>query len=597
MHQSIRQGNERKDSRLRRAGVAARLWPLWIGLALLLAGPRITSAEFGIQGDLPLHFHITRSFARSFAEGDWIPRWAGLLDGGNGDALFTFYPPLSYLVSAVLMRLFGLDALGSLKLVLVITLIVAQAGAYSFARVFFDSRRALAASALYVLLPAFLLIGLNRGFYANAMGLSLAPLALLGAHRVLTAKRSAPALAFFSLAMSAVILTHAITTYLCGLAMALMVLARGPQTLVRDSLRLLPAGILVFGLTAFFLVPQQLEMKWVRVGLQLVQQDFRNYLLFATPQDASNYRKAWSGLNQVASYVTIAQSLLALLLALGCGRILRGGASADQKAILRFAIACAAFGLLISLPIAAPIWTILPGLKYIQFPWRFQPFVGLGCCLLAVSLRDAWPGIKPFFRTLLVGCLIWVVITNLVFSFLLIRLSDPPASQNPVRTYLVDPGVPPVTIDEARKMQDEDDLKFLPYAGNQIYFRPATAGLMLYPPASEPGGLAWVRGSGTIILQNLRNAERDFVLECKEASEVRLETFAYPHWVARLDGREIPITTEKEGGRMLVDLPAGTHQLNFRFEVRSGPERAARWLSLVCWLLFGGWMGFRLFKQ
>src|SRR5262245_49207940 len=75
---------------------------IWCAVALALVFVRITHPAFGIQGDLPLHYHITRSFVRSLAEGDPMPRWAGLLDGGYGDALFTFYPPLAYVISAAL---------------------------------------------------------------------------------------------------------------------------------------------------------------------------------------------------------------------------------------------------------------------------------------------------------------------------------------------------------------------------------------------------------------------------------------------------------------------------------------------------------------
>ena len=47
-------------------------------------------------------------------EGDPLPRWAGLLDGGRGDALFTFYPPLCYFASAVLMKAFRRLAEGTI---------------------------------------------------------------------------------------------------------------------------------------------------------------------------------------------------------------------------------------------------------------------------------------------------------------------------------------------------------------------------------------------------------------------------------------------------------------------------------------------------
>src|SRR5262249_29025168 len=137
---------------------------IWAAVSVALAFIRVTHPAFGIQGDLPLHYHITRSFVRSFAEGDPVPRWAGLLDGGYGDALFTFYPPLSYLISAILMKLFRINILTSSKIILILALIIAQASAYCLARRFFNRRRSLVVAVFYVLLPAYPLIALHRGF-------------------------------------------------------------------------------------------------------------------------------------------------------------------------------------------------------------------------------------------------------------------------------------------------------------------------------------------------------------------------------------------------------------------------------------------------
>src|SRR5262245_17302460 len=154
---------------------AALLCAIWLLVSLIISFARVTHPAFGLQGDLSIHYHYTRSFARSLDEGNLLPRWAGLHDGGHGDALFTFYPPLSCLVSAVLMKLLGIDVLTSLKIVSVLILIVAQASAYSLARAFFNRRGSLVVSLFYVALPALPLIALNRGFIANAFALSLVP--------------------------------------------------------------------------------------------------------------------------------------------------------------------------------------------------------------------------------------------------------------------------------------------------------------------------------------------------------------------------------------------------------------------------------------
>ncbi|MGH9855173.1 MAG: hypothetical protein ACREBD_35520, partial [Blastocatellia bacterium] len=76
-----------------------------------------------------------------------------------------------------------------------------------------------------------------------------------------------------------------------------------------------------------------------------------------------------------------------------------------------------------------------------------------------------------------------------------------------------------------------------------------------------------------------------------------IETYHYPHWVARLDDREIKINVEKGSGLMLLDLPAGTHKLRLDFEVREPSERAARLISAIAWLFFCGWIVFKTAKR
>lgn len=83
-----------------------------------------------------------------------------------------------------------------------------------------------------------------------------------------------------------------------------------PRAGWRGVARLAGAGLLVFALTAHFLVPQLIEMKWVRIDQQIARHDYRDYLLFAKPRDASQYRKMWANFNNAVSLLTLAQTAL-----------------------------------------------------------------------------------------------------------------------------------------------------------------------------------------------------------------------------------------------------------------------------------------------
>lgn len=571
---------------------------LWLAVATLLTFSRLTHPAFGVQGDLPLHYHITRSYAQSFAEGDWLPRWAGLLDGGRGDALFTFYPPLCYLASALLAKLPGISVLGSIKAVTFLALLIAQASAYLLGREFFSRARSLIVSLGFVLLPAYPLICLHRAFLANAFALSFVPLALLAAHRLLVGERVRSGLAIFALSFSAIILTHAISTYLTGLTIGLMALAWLPRTGWRGMLRLACACAITLLLTAFFLWPQLVEADWVQLKLQLVQQDYRDYFLFARSSDTSRYRKAWEGVNDFTSYLTLAQTGAAFLLACLCWPVWRRD---RLSPLVWFGAILTGFGLLISLPVSDLLWRCLPGLKFVQFHWRFQPFVAIGCALLAATAVECWPRMRKRPRMLLAAGLTWLVIACAVFTFMIARLDEKGITRQDVATLMTAPDALPIPIAEGKRLQNEDDLKYLPYTANQIYFRPPGSDFMLYPPVNNPGGVTLLDGVGRVETRKLAIAHREFLIESEVPTQARIETYKHPHWIVRLDDREVATQVgpniSQNAGLLLIDLPAGQHRLRLDFEVRDTLERAMRVASIAAWLAFVGWLLFQFRRR
>jgi len=566
---------------------------IWLAISLLMTLPRITHPAYGIQGDLTLHYHITRTYERSMSEGDWMPRWAGLLDGGRGDALFTFYPPLTYALGAFGIRFLGLDLLGTLKLIMILTLFAAQAGAWVLAREFHDRRRSLIASSLYVILPAFPLVAFNRSFLANAVGLAIAPLVIAGARRLLTGTRVESGLILFLISSSLLVLTHAITTYLTGLTIGLMALAMWRQSGWRGWLRLGGAGVAALTLTAFFLWPQVIERNWVQLGLQVVQQNYSDYFLFAATDVSSGYRKAWAGVNDVFSLVILCQTMglmLAGVIALRPGFLFKEKTSAETERVGRFGLLVAGFGLLISLPLSEPLWRYLPGLKFIQFPWRYLPFVSLLTGIAAVSAMAEWSGLRRRPRVIAAAFLTWMVIVNGVFTFMFVRLNEPGLTRERVAGLLDGRGAKALSFDEGRRTQNEDDLRYIAYTANQIYFRPDGTEPILYPPVSEPGGIEVIEGAGEVSLAKNQISHRSYGLWNGGRVRMRILTHAYPHWVARLDGREIPIAKEPGTGLMLVEAPAGKHTLTLDFEIREPGELAARWISLLAWLGLTAWI-------
>ncbi len=555
---------------------------LWSGVTTLLTLPRLTNAEFGAQGDLPIHYHLLRAFWRCVQEGDWLPHWAGLLDGGHGDAIFTFYPPLAYWVGTLFMLASGAKLLSALKFITVFSIWLAQFSAYRLARNFFTRGLSAFISVAYVALPTYGLLALHRAFLPNALALAEVPLVLLGAFQLLRKENNWRGFWLFVLSLSALILTHVITTYLVGWLLLFLLLS---QAAIPTFLRLSLASATALALTAFFWLPQQLEMRWVQVGLQLTQQDFQHYLLFAPLTRDTPFGRAWFGLNELASWMTLLQAALCAACAAMLWRI-------GMIPIKHWAMTVAAFGLMISLPWAVPLWEVIPGLAFIQFPWRWQPFAALAAATLSALVITYWQSIPRVRRLTLTPV---VVLSGLCLAVLTAQIARAPQSENDALPAAFHQSFEPIPFSQAREMPDELKPVRLALTANQVYFRPHAADQNLYAATEQYGGLTILSGRGNVVAQQLRNERRSFQLNAEEPLQVRLETYAYPHWSAQLNGQSVALQTKN--GLMHCDVPAGAHTLTFEFTPRGKAQRAANAVSLLALLASLSWTLLRFLRR
>lgn len=556
-------------------------------IAVWVSYARLTNPTFGAQGDLPAHYQLTRAYAQSMAEGDLLPRWAGVLDDGRGDAFFTFYPPIFYGLTALAAKLLQTDFINALKVSTLLCLLLAQINAYLLARNFFPKTASVFVAALYVLLPAYSLLTLHRAFLPNSLALAFVPLALLAAHRLLLGEQTKSATALFAFSLSLIVLTHVITTFLCAIAVGLLALCYLPEAGWRGWRNLFLAGLMALALTAFFLLPQQLEMGWVQVKLQTAQQDFRNYFLFAAAPDGNQFRQAWAELNRAASWITVLQTALIALIGLALWRKSQPRA---QRLLVRFCVALTAFGLLISLPASLLLWERLPGLAYIQFPWRLQPIVGLCGGLLFAAFLACRTAFSVNARKLLTGALTLLLLGNFLFTYVIAKHAKAEISRAELIRHMENPARPPITLAQLRELEYQEEFTYLAAFSNQVYFRPLSADPLLYAAKKEYGGLDFVTGRGQMLTQRLTNQHREFRVDNAEPVRVRLNTYAYPHWIARLNGNAASIATEPESGLILLDLPAGQHTLTLDFEIRQPVQVWARRISALAWILFAAWV-------
>ncbi|MEP7359926.1 MAG: 6-pyruvoyl-tetrahydropterin synthase-related protein, partial [Anaerolineales bacterium] len=356
-------------------GALAALAALW-----LLAFWPVARAGYPAIGDGLNHFYRLVEFEHLLRQGIWFPRWAADLGYGYGYPLFNFYPSLTYYLGALFHSL-GLSEGNSLLAVYGLGWALGLGGAYRLAREQCSQTAALAAAAAFGFAPYLYFNALARGAGPETLARGLLPWGLW-AYQRLAIRPGRGALTFAGLLTAGLILTHLLTALLAMPLMALFwLLAERP----RRPRRLAPAiaaGLVGFGLAAYFLLPALLETGAVQLG-QLTQPgdlDFHNNFispntLLAWPE-TFDPRLVFHVVPPSLSLAALALAVLGLALGLwrrrGTGRLNIGDAGLWLGLLALAGLALAP---------SRWVWELVPGMGLIQFPWRL---VGPASLLLAL---------------------------------------------------------------------------------------------------------------------------------------------------------------------------------------------------------------------
>lgn len=464
---------------------------------------------------------------RALADGHLPPIWAPDLGNGYGQPLFEFAPPLLY-IAALFLRALGLGLANSLQLALAVLNLAGAIAVYRLGRRASVSREAALASATAWLFAPYLALDLFvRGAMAEAAGVALAPLALLGVLAA-TDRPSPVSIALGGLAVSLVILSHNVVSFLLLPVLAAVVLASGAA---RDRpLRRVLAGAAALGtalgLTAYLWLPAARESSYVKMDL------LREGLLQWTEHIVSPLQLLWSpwgfGLSVPGpgDGMSFAIGPLHLLIgAAGFAVARRSRLPVRRAEAIVYAIAAAA-GALLATTWSYPVWRRIETLQYFQHPWRALFLPGLFLPLLGAFAFDR-AGRYP--RRVALALL---VLANL--------------SHTAVKQYL--------TFDDEFYEPDSIARKGINTTTREEY---EPRWVAARPPYSERK----LSGPIEIREQSLRTARQEFQVHAPGAASVEAATFYYPGWAVEVDGEKVPVEPVPVRGTISFALPEGEHRI------------------------------------
>jgi hypothetical protein len=353
-----------KRQRIRLSSTVILLFSAFVAtLPLLIRGPSC--------GD-DFHFHLSSwvEAQRSWKLGIVYPHWAWAANFGAGEPRFVFYPPLTWMLGALLGLVLPWTAVPA-----AMTFLLIAGTAFAtrlLAREHLGEQAATLAGCTAIFFGYPLYVAYGRAAFAELSGGLWIPLILLFVLRQCSTADSLSRRTFdgsavpLAICLAGALLSNAplglMALYLiAAVALIAAILDRSPAPI----LRAFASTFFGIGLSAIYLLPAIYQQRWVDIAQAIHEPGARiedNWLF----EKLSNPLIWWHDKElQRASILVVAMGTIAIASALF---VWRRGIAPRRWWIPLALVAPAVF--LLQLPWSLPIWNALPKLRYLQFPWR-----------------------------------------------------------------------------------------------------------------------------------------------------------------------------------------------------------------------------------
>ena len=560
--------NESSPTAVQRSQARPPSWLIALGLSLLASlALLIPFFWLGSASGHDFEFHVASwlDVAYQWKHGILFPRWTAWTNYGFGEPRFIFYPPLSWILGAALSLVLPISWVPAAFILLTQTL--AGMSAFFLLRKLAGTTSAYLGAAFYAANPYALLVSYVRSDFAEQLACAIFPLLLLAALRLTGMfqedRLKLSTITSFAAPFATVWLCNAPAGVVASYSMAFLF---GWAALAQRSWRVALQAVgglgLGFGLAGFYLLPAAYEQRWVNIGQALSSgllpsQNF----LFTRIADAEH---TW--FNWISSFCALALILLTALTALSTGRFSNKTVrSSGSKSLWGALLLLGSLASLMMFRLTDPFWSLLPKMRFVQFPWRWMSIVAVVCaCFLAAAIerRRGW--------------LWFVLIAVLSFPlgyFLTQNTWWDPDEMSTQRAAITS-GTGYEGVDEYDPLGDDhlDLPKHAPLA--KIL-------------AEESDDSPRTTPSGKIQIETWETNKHRVFVESSAPARLALRLLNYPVWQVTVNGKRVTPEQPDNVDQMLVPIEAGTSEIQVRF-VRTGDQTAGTGLSVLSLLLAAG---------
>lgn len=465
-------------------------------------------------------------------------RWSPNSGMGYGEPVFNFYAQFPYWIGQ-LFYTFDPSILNSVKATFIISIVVSGISMYIFSKPYTGSLGALVSSVLYMYAPYRAVDVWVRGALPESLAFIFFPLMFHWSKEFIRTGKIID-LSLFTLSTTLLVLTHNLSALMITPFLAVwMVYNLIKYRAVKRIPAFLPAALVSVGLAAFYILPVLLESRWVTVGKTTQSYfDYRHHFVSLNQLFISSFwgygGSIWGPNDSMSFSVGYVHWIVAGIV--GIVVLVRRKKITEISPVLIIG-AMAGVSLFLTHGKSSFIWNYLPGVSFIQFPWRFLSpsvfflsFLG-GFIVLHISGRK--------------GRALGIVIIMLAIVF---------------NSQYFRPD----------KWIDQTDAQYFSGEWWNVQRSSAlqdfwTADAQNLPSEFAPDHIEFNNGTGSTLLAEKKAQSAHYVVTVtSDTANAVLPIMNFPGWKITTNGQEKPFFSTPDLGLVSFSLPQGEHVIEAR---------------------------------
>ena len=500
--------------------------------------------------DFDFHLQSWLEVAHHWREGVLYPHWTASANYGAGEPRFVFYPPVSWLLGAILGIL--LPWSWTPVAFTLIAFIGCGLSFFSMAREWMPEDAATVGACVYLVNPYLMFVDYERTAYGELLSAILLPLL------VLYGLREKPSLLPLSFVIAALWLTNAPSAVMgCYLLVLLVLVMAVRQRSYNLIARAAGAALLGVGLAAFYIVPAAYEQRWVEIA-RAIAPDMRveDSFLFGHTQDAFH--------NQVlhtASWIAVFMLAAAVIAAV------LSWENKQPKSLWPPLIATVIAICILLLPVSDVLWRHTPELKFLQFPWRWLLVLGVAmAALIGLSLRGSFLE-APTRKTILVRAVAMLALSALMSSIAAFVFWQPCDEEDNIaaqRSTFRDSGFEgtdeytAVNSDNGDIQQDLPQVRILKTADADQADSSKEENPEWQPDTAD-------NVAAQLNIRRWKSETKEVQINLNQPAFAVFRLMDYPAWQVDVNGKPIPARPHRDDGLLTIPLDPGYSSITIRY--------------------------------